>query len=163
MLKFVVGLLLVAASLHAQESPVPNAKSECERLMQSALPFAEQMLAEHGEFYPYGQALSPNGAVVAVGAYDDSEHPPSQKLIDLLKQGFTKGAREGTYRATALVYDARVAIPTTGKKSDAIVVELDHMDKYSVVVYVPYSLHAGKVSYGEMFAQQGAGQVFSAE
>jgi hypothetical protein len=163
MLKFAVSLLFFAASLHAQDSSVTKAKSECESLLGNALPFAEQMLSEHGEFYPYGQALSSDGKVVAVAASDGSEHPPSRTIIDLLKRGFESGARDGTYKATALVYDVKVTLPTTGEKSDAIAVELDHIDEYSVVVFVPYSLEGGKPIYGEMFAQKGAGQVFGAE
>ncbi|MBB5207869.1 hypothetical protein [Chiayiivirga flava] len=163
MLKFVLSLLILSTSLHATESALSNAKTECENLMNTAVPFAEKMLAEHGEFFPYGQVLSPDGSIVAVAASTGSERPKSQTIIDLLKQGFAKGAKYGTYRATALVYDAKVSIPSSGEKSDAIAVELDHVERYSVVVYLPYSLHNGQITYGEVFAQRGSGKVFDAE
>ncbi len=135
-------------------------KSECESLMNSALPFAEQMLAKHGEFFPYGQALTADGKVVDVGAYDGREKPPSEDLIRLLKQAFAKGGRSGKYRATALVYDVRVTLPSSGIKSDAIAVSLNHRDNYSVVMFFAYSLQDGKYLPGEVFAQQGENDVF---
>lgn len=116
--------------------------------MNAAFPFAEKMLKEHGEFFPYGQALDAKGAVVAVGATDGREHPPSADVIRLLKQGFVSGALTGKYSAAALVYDVRVQVPKTGVKSDAIAVALDHKDHYSVVVYFPYALKGRELIAG---------------
>ena len=135
-------------------------KSECEGLMNEAIPFAEQMLAKNGEFFPYGQALTTAGTIVAVAAYDGTEQPPSADLIRLLKQGFTEGARSGNYKATALVYDVRVTLPSSGTKSDAIAVSLNHRDNYSVVVLFAYRIEGGKYVPGEVFAQQGENDVF---
>jgi len=137
-----------------------TSKAECESLMTEALPFAEQMLAKHGEFFPYGQALTKAGKVVAVAAYDGREQPPSADLIRLLKQAFVQGARSGQYKATALVYDVRVTLPLSGKKSDAIAVSLNHRDNYSVVVFFAYTIEGGKYLPGEVFAQQGENDVF---
>jgi hypothetical protein len=44
-----------------------NPKEECEELLNSAMPFAELMLKQHGEFYRFGKAMTPNGKSVAVG------------------------------------------------------------------------------------------------
>ncbi len=128
--------------------------------MQEALPFAENLLRKHGEFFPYGQALDPSGAVVHVAAYDGREQPPSVDLMRLLKQGFVQGAKEGKYKATAMVYDVRVPLPSTGVKSDAIAVALDHRDNYSVVVFFAYEIKSGKLAMGEVFAHEGKFDVF---
>lgn len=53
--------------------PTPTPKNDCEKLMTSMLPFAQKMLRQHGEFFPYGGALDEHGAVVAVGATDGRE------------------------------------------------------------------------------------------
>ncbi len=74
-------------------------KAECENLMNAALPFAEQMLQKHGEFFPYGAALKANGEIASVAGYDGREHPPSNDIIRLLKEGFVKGANSGEYKA----------------------------------------------------------------
>jgi len=41
-------------------TPMKTPKEECEELMGSVVPFAEQMLSQHREFYPFGRALAPD-------------------------------------------------------------------------------------------------------
>lgn len=152
--------LLVAFGVTAHGLPMNDPKSECETLMNNALPFAEKLLVKNGEFFPFGQALSQEGKVEHVAAYDGREHPPSADLIRLLKQAFKQGAKAGKYKATALVYDARVTLPSSGKMSDAIAISLNHRDNYSVVVLFAYHLEQGRIVPGEVFAQQGEADVF---
>lgn len=147
-------------SLVAGAQNMSTPKAECENLMNTALPFAEQMLQKHGEFFPYGAALKENGEIASVAGNDGREVPPSSDIIRLLKQGFTKGAKSGEYKATALVYDVKVTLPSSGKKSDAIAVSLNHRENYSVVVFFPYQLNKGQLTFGEVFAQKGEAEVF---
>jgi hypothetical protein len=159
--RFLRLLLLAGLSCSAAQGQFVNdAKSECEQLMNSALPLAKQMLQEHGEFFPFGLALNSKGKVVAVAPYDQREHPTSEDFIGQLKQLFNAQAKAGEFRATALIYDATVQTPKSGVNTDAIAVALDHRDNYSVVVFVPYRLERNQLTLGEMFAQQGAGEVF---
>jgi hypothetical protein len=136
-------------------------KAECEFLMNDALPFAEERLLKHGEFFPYGSALAANGEIVCVGVYDGREQPPSKDVILLMKQAFQQGAKSGEYKATALVYDVLVTFPPSGKKSDAIAVSLNHRDDYSVIVFFPYEIKEGRLQFGEAFAQEGEADIFS--
>lgn len=153
-------LLLTFLPMFASSKAMPDPKRESEDLMNAALPFAERMLREEGEFFPYGAALGADGKVISVAGYDGREKPPSADIIRLLTQAFVSGGKEGKYRVTALVYDARVKLPGTETKSDAIAVALDHKEGYSVVVYLPYRLEASKVVTGELFAQDGAHEIF---
>ncbi len=137
-------------------------KTECEGLMNQALPIAERMLREHGEFYPYAYVLETTGKSALLAARDGSERPKSKTLIDMIRIQFRDGAKAGKYRATALVYDVRVANPSTGTKSDAIAVALDHRDGYSVVVIIPYTLKDGKYLPGPISAQKGDTDIFQA-
>ena len=137
-----------------------SAKADCEALMNEVLPFAEQMLSNHGEFFPYGGAMRPGGEIVSVAGYDGREQPPSMDLIRLIKAGFVADAKQGQYKATAIVYDVRVALPETGEKSDAIAVSLNHRDGYSVIVLFPYTLAGGKVVHGNIFAREGDADIF---
>jgi hypothetical protein len=155
---FTTGVVSFLLSAHGVAMASP--KSECEDLMDEALPLAERMLREHGEFYPYGLTLDMTGKVAHLGATDGTERPASAPLIKLLTAQFEDGAKAGKYRATALVYDVRVLDPSKGAKSDAIAVALDHRESYSVVVFVPYTIQAGKYRPGKIFAQKGEGHVF---
>lgn len=119
-----------------------------------------QALERRGNFLPYGGATNRSGEIVMVGGYDGNEHPPANEIIHLIKQGFIQSAESGGYKATALVYDARVTLPSSGEKSDAIAVSLNHKDNYSVIVLFPYTLQNNQLSIGEPFAQYGEADVF---
>jgi hypothetical protein len=142
------------------EQPANHPKVDCEVLMNSVIPFAEQMLSSHGEFLPFGGAMRSNGELVSIAGYDGDEHPPSSDLIRLIKDGFIEAARQGQFMATALVYDVRVILPSTGDKSDAIAVSLNHRDNYSIVVIFPYKLDSGKLTVGDAFAHKGEADIF---
>jgi hypothetical protein len=107
-------------------------KADCQAIVNFVLQFAKQMLTTHGEFIPFGAAMRPDGQLVAIGGYDGNEHPQSVDVIALMKDGFIAVSRKGEYKATAIVYDARVKLPSTEEKSDAIAVSLNHRDNYSV-------------------------------
>ncbi len=136
-------------------------KEELDELMNDILPFAQKMLSEHGQFFPYGGAITSKGEIIHVGASDGDEHPPSQKLIDVLIESFQAKAKSGEYRATAIVFDVRVKPPLSEQKTDAVQINLDHADGLSVECFLPYQLkRKGEVVYGEMFAQKGSARVF---
>ena len=138
-----------------------DAKSECEGLLNEMLPFAEETLRKHGEFYPYASAMTPQGEIVYISAYDGRERPPSLELIHFIKEGMKTSASRGDYKATALVYDVRVNLPNSVEKSDAIAVDLDHKDNYSVTVLLPYRIKNRELSLGEIFAQRGRSEIFA--
>jgi hypothetical protein len=138
-------------------------KDDCEALMNSALPFAKQMLDSHGEFYPFGAAMRADGELVSVAGYDGRERPPSTDVIRMLKDAFIAGAKDGQYKATALVYDVRVALPGTREKSDAIAVSLNHRADYSVIVLFPYKIERGRPVIGQAIAQKGEADIFQSK
>lgn len=139
-----------------------SAKEESEKLMNAVLPVAERMLQEHGEFYPYGGCMKPSGEIVHVGVKDDeTDHPKAKDLLYLLRDSFLAKARSGECKATAIVFDVRVDVPGTHKKSDAIQVCLEHADGYSAEVFLPYEINEnGQVIYAPIFAQEGKQDIF---
>jgi hypothetical protein len=139
---------------------MPTPKSQCEQLLNEVLPFAKKMLSEHGEFYPFGASMKPDGEIVIAGASDGREHPPSQPLIDILRQSFHADAKSGAIIASATVYDVRTIPPGATSKTDAVAVELDHRDNYSVVVLFVYTVSAGTVQFAAPIAHQGTFEIF---
>jgi hypothetical protein len=73
--------------------PTPTPKDKCEKLMTATLPFAQKMLRQHGEFFPYGGALDKRGAGVAVGATDGREKPHSADISACSKTVSCKARR----------------------------------------------------------------------
>jgi hypothetical protein len=137
-----------------------TAKADCEAMLNELVPFAERWLLKHGEFFPFGGAMKANSEIVYIAGYDGRERPPSDDIIDLLKKSFRSGAASGEYKATALVYDVRVLLPSSEQKSDAVAVALDHRNSYSTLVLLPYQLKNGSVVFGESFANKGDAYVF---
>lgn len=128
--------------------------------MNAILPFARQMLQNHGEFFPYGGAINPAGAIVGVATDAGRANPTSDEVIATTRKCFIAGARRGEYRATALIYDCRVPVPATGRNADAIAVALDHEDGYSVTVFFPYVIEKREVVIGDLFASEGDYAIF---
>ena len=155
-------ILVLTVTTCAQTAKTKMPKEELDALMNSVLAFAQQMLSVHGEFFPFGGVMTTKGEIISIGASDGGENPPSQRLIDLMTESFQAKAKSGEYRATAIVFDVRVTVPSTGKKSDAVEIRLDHVDRMSIEVLFPYEIDSkGKIIYGEMFAQKGASIIFT--
>lgn len=136
-------------------------KEECEALMNALTPFAQQMLAKHHEFYPFGGTMSVDGKIAQTASSTGEEHPASQPLIDLLEKEFRDGAKRHLYKATAIVVDVRTIPPGKKEKRDAVEVRLDHVSGYSVKVVFPYVFSSkGDLEFAPPFAVRGDEKIF---
>ena len=139
-----------------------EAKADGEKLLDALLPFAEQMLQQHREFFPFGGRMAPDGVITQEGAYDGTEHPPSQELITLLRQAHQQDARAKKLRSCATINDIRTIPPGRTEKQDAIAAAIDHVSGYSAVVIFPYTFDAAQKLHLEApFAVKGAQDIFT--
>jgi hypothetical protein len=160
MIKFAVFLMLISTPLLGEESVLtPNA--QCQQLADTLLPFAEKMLSGAGEFYPFGALMKTDGKIVQAGAYNGKEQPTSQQLLDLLRGAFRAQAAKGAIIASAVAFDVRVVPPGGTEKMDAVEIELDHRDNYSVIVFFPYVIEHGSVQFCPAFANKGSNGIFN--
>ena len=139
-------------------------KEECEALLDALIPAAENLLRKNGQFYPIGAALT-NESTISLTAvsYGDDEFPESQRVIDDLTSAHCRMAEQNEIKASGIAWDATITAPD-GKKSDAILISLEHVSGYSVMVGVPYVIGVfKKVKLGELFAQSDLHNVFQAE
>jgi hypothetical protein len=131
-------------------------QDDLDGLLSATLPFAQQMLDDHGEFFPFGATLGDDDQVQIVsGGPDLGEHPASAQVLAVLTQGMR--AARGALRATAIVSDVRLA------DTDAISVELEHRDGHAVEVLVPYRAKRflRGVDYGERTSQPGVRAIWT--
>ena len=135
-------------------------KAETEELMNAGIPFAEQQLAEHGEFFPFAFSMDGSGMIQVKTYAAGDEQPDSQSIIDGLLQGFREGAKSGESKAYALFVDVSVQPPGHSSKVDAVQVDLEHVDGFSVTVFFPYIRRAKRVKFGELFASARGSVVF---
>ena len=117
-------------------------------LLNLSLPFAQEMLDKHGEFFPYGAAVTTDGNPRLISASPaGGEQPTSANVLATLVEDL-RSQRHGL-RAAAVVSDVRAA------DSDAVRLELEHREGASVAVLVPYrknSSREGGVEYGSPVA-----------
>lgn len=130
-------------------------QDDLDGLLDAALPFATQMLDEHGEFFPYGVALDAAGNErMIAGDPGSGERPESSEVLATLVQGLQQQRRD--LRAVALVSDVLVA------GSDAIRVELEHREGQLLAVLLRYKKKRFRsgIEYGELSASPGTAHVW---
>jgi hypothetical protein len=137
-----------------------QAQVDLDAMLNVALGFAQQQLAEHGEFYPYAVAVRTDGEVemIAAPASPGGDRPASADMIaSCLSQ---LAAKRHQLRAAAVV--ANVVAPELG--AEAIEVSLEHAEGQALRVLLPHTKrgrHTG-VEYGQMRAQRGSRRVWHA-
>jgi hypothetical protein len=135
---------------------------EIQEILNFLLPYAEQMLSQHGEFYPYAAALGADGDLNAVATdVDDDDSPDVSEVLLALHQGLRERAAEGAIRASGIAADVTLTDPDSGETTDAVQVELDHADADAVDIFVPYETEAEGIKFGELVAAEGREPVFA--
>ena len=141
--------------------PTPEAKQDYNALLDALMPFAEQMLKKHGEFFPFGAAVSTTGEVGAYATYDGNETSASEEVIASLVQGFQGEARDGKIRATGICYDGRIV--QDSKKVDAVIISLEHVSGNASKTCVPYTKGLfGGYRFGQLIASLDDPKIFVA-
>ena len=135
--------------------------AEIQELLNFLLPYAEQMLTQHGEFYPYAAALGSDGELNAVGTDLDDDSPDVGEVLVALHEGLRERAAEGEIRASGIAADVTLTDPDSGETTDAVQVELDHADADAVDIFVPYETEGEGVKFGELVAAEGRTPVFA--
>jgi hypothetical protein len=142
-------------------TPRPPERDDLDALLNSLLPFAQDMLRKHGEFLPFGAVMTTDGAIGLVAGDAGEEHPPSQEVIDLLADGMRARAEAGEITAAGICFDVRLRTPD-GKATDAIQVSLEHRAGDAASVLMPYS--KGRftgLKFGELSSAPGERRVFA--
>ena len=134
---------------------------EIQEILSFLLPQAEEMLNEHGEFYPYAAALDSDGELTAVGTDVDDESPDVGELLLALHEGLRERAAEGAIRASGIAADVTLTDPDSGETTDAVQVELDHADADAVDIFVPYETESDGIKFGKLVAAEGREPVFA--
>jgi hypothetical protein len=137
------------------------AHPDLDELLNALLPFAQQMLSAHGEFFPFGAAMNADGQIALHSAGTGSEQPASTEVIDMLIAVFRQQAANKEVRACGICYDVRVIPPGHTDKTDAICVALEHESGESIGVILPYSKGFWKrMKYGTLYATAMDRQMF---
>jgi hypothetical protein len=132
-----------------------QAQHDLDGLMEQAFPFAKQMLARHGEFFPYAVGVSHLGEVRMFAADPGTgEQPLATDVLQDLCEGLR--SERNALRAVALTSDVRVA------DSDAIHVALEHREGIAISVLLRYRhMNGSGIEYGVLSADPGRAQIWA--
>lgn len=132
-----------------------TAQDDLDGLLNVALPFAQQMLDQHGEFFPFAASVDNSGEVaLEAGDPGQGERPASADVLATLVEGLQ--ARQDDLRAVALCADVRLT------DSDGVRVEVEHREGVAIAVVLPYKKKRfGRgIEYRPMQAAAGRSQVW---
>ena len=124
--------------------------------MGSVLPSAESMLRSFGKLRPFGAAIGSDGELVRLNADPRlGLDPPARDVV----RHIYASARSSAFARRAL------AVVQTGRSagSDALRIDLEHMDGPCVTVVVPFAISRFKKTYtrGTIIAGPGERQVWN--
>ena len=140
-----------------RDTASPQAQQDLDELLEPALGFAQQQLAQHGEFFPYAVVVHADGQTEMVAARPDSadDRPASADVIASCRA--TLAEHRDQLRAAAVVADVR--LPDGG---DAVQVELEHTEGSALTLHLPYSRRRfGRgIDYGQLQAAAGTRHVW---
>lgn len=137
-------------------------KADVEELMNAGIPFAEQMLREHGEFFPFAVARRDDGTITAVATAEAEEQPEAAEVLEQVTLALRQGAEAGDYVATAVFVDVTAALGED-EETDAVRAGLEHQEGYCVTVLFPYQrAEDGTVTFGELVVTDHRPAVFRA-
>jgi hypothetical protein len=126
-----------------------------DELLNVLLPFAQDMLAKNGEFFPFGAGIDLDGDARMLAGGTETERPASQDVIDTVVAGTRENRAK--FRAFGLAADVRA------NGSDAIRIEVETADGAALTILIPYKkkrLGRG-IEYGNMSVAAGTPRVFS--
>jgi hypothetical protein len=126
-------------------------QDDLDGLLNVVLPFAQKMLEEHGEFYPFAAAITTDGQLELVAGDPDPgiEHPAARDIVVTCFDALV--SRRDQIRAAAVVTNVR--LHDTG--GDAIAIHTEHVEGQVISARLPYSLprlFRRRVSYGALQA-----------
>ncbi len=127
---------------------------EVNELLDHCRNYAEELLMETGELFPFGALMDAEGHSHHREVEIDPKHVPSNgKIIEMLLEYFEEECDEHAARAYAIACEASVQLDEK-TTTDVISVDIQHKSVADIpMYYFPYKLSEdGDVKFGEAFA-----------
>ena len=135
-------------------------REQMDILLSESLSTATAFLKKRREFYPFAVAVSSDGTIVHVSKHTEEEYPDAKALLETLWESLVGAAGNGDYLALAVVSNVQLTDTKTGKKGDAVSVELQHSGGDPTTCYLPYEFKGGELCTGTLVAQRSERRVF---
>ena len=128
---------------------------EVQQLLDFSFDYAEDILLDTNDIYPFAAVLNKKGEVRHVGFQGDEDHvPKAGDVIEVIHQYCEEQLNQGLIKAYALTYEVAVELDEGMEASDAFVVDIMHSEDAALpLYYFPFKFLADvKLEFGESFA-----------
>ena len=126
--------------------------------------FAETMLEEHQEFYPFGALIDTENELRAVGADLGTEYPDVAEQYEFLQKAMQVRAQNKEVLAYAIALNVNVPEQYSSPSRDGVrvLIESENDARY---IYTPYSIAENpiEITFMEAFAVEIPPQIFNSE
>jgi hypothetical protein len=141
-----------------------GAQDDIDLLLREELAMVHSLLDRNGRFYPTASWIDRDGELAIVGGQPGGIFTRATEVLDMLYGALAQKAADGAIRACAVAVDVRVVPPGETKKTDAILITIEHAEADPVDVIQPYSKRSfGRgIEYGEQFSEPGERKFFVA-
>jgi len=128
--------------------------ADIENLMDHSIDYAQDLLDETKEFYPFGAWIDTKGGVHPLELeFDKKQMPTVEKVLNDLKDYCETEMKSDKMHAYALTYEAELVLEEGQNAVKCIALEMIHKDEQDIPkFYVPYSFNDNnEVIYQELF------------
>ena|SRR5688572_13847005 len=91
-------------------------REDLDNLLSACIPFAQQVLAKNGTFFPFGATMSPTGEISLAAGYDDQPGAGAQEVADLTLDGFAPALARATTKPLPCVLTLALMLPMVQAK-----------------------------------------------
>jgi hypothetical protein len=131
-----------------------NVKKDFQILVEYCKSFAEHLLEQQKEFYPFASYINITREITPFAVYDGDEFPLSENLIKSLKKYLEDKKTNNDLVAYVIAYDTKVTNERYRESIDALAITAIHKDQLQkITYYFPYRLLKNKVEIFEGWAE----------
>ena len=112
-----------------------NNTLDTKKLIDYSVDFADKMLTDNQEFFPFAAAIDFTGNLIMTSDFEGDDFPLSQEVINKLQSILDRQLDCKERRAYALTYDVRVQKDNLSEIVDAIAIKIKHIDTQGITVY----------------------------
>lgn len=129
-------------------------------LINALLPFVQHMLAQHGEFLPFGSIINAEGQIEALASMPSEERPHPQKVVEFLQGEARALVEQGMCKAAGICVAVQIQLPNTDGKTDAAMAILEDATG-AIRVFLPFVKYSdGNYAYSELTAEHAEPSIF---
>jgi hypothetical protein len=152
----------------AEMATEEQVREDANEVLNASVSYAKRMLRRYGQFAPFGHRMNLDGdvALEVVAQHDLPPDPPM--LLELIYQQLRERVKKGLLLAAATASNVTMERASKEGFNDAVMVDIEHREGYSVQAFVPYKITGGQlhglfprvVRFGALETIEGAPRLF---